>query len=224
MSEEKKINTSNYPGNSHTQRNAEAPEKEERATIEKIVSGSVVQRKTPLFTRFKETFMGDDAGSVVNYILLDVIVPTTKSMIADAFSQGLERMFFGDSAGGRSRGSTSARGSHVSYNRMYDRPGSQYRPEEDRPGGRSLSQRARSTHNFQEIVISSRGDAEAVLDRLGDLIQQFDVATVADLYDLTGTTGSFTDAKWGWYGLGGAHVSRVREGFLLNLPKTEPID
>lgn len=221
---EKKITLSNYPGNSHASRNQATPEKEERKKLEKVTSGVVVQRKTPLFTRIKETFIGDDIGSVGNYILLDVFIPAAKSTISDAFTQAVERMLFGGDNVGRRSSNHNSRGSYVSYNRMHDRPGSQYRPEEDRPGGRPQSQRARMTHQYEEIILDSRGDAELVLDRLGDLIGEYGVATVADLYDLVGITENYTDNKFGWYGLGGAHVSRVRDGFLVNLPKTSVIE
>lgn len=225
MSDEKKIAVSNYPGNSHNERNgAKTPEKEERQKLERVTSGVVVQRKQPLFTRIKETFMGDDAGSVANYVFIDVFVPQVKSMVSDIFTQAVERMLFGDSSGRARGGYGGGSRSHVSYNRMYDRPGSQSRPEETRPGGRSLSQRARSTHSFEEIVLDDRGEAEIVLDRLGDLIDEYGVATVADLYDLVGITSSFTDNKFGWSSMGGSHVSRVRDGFLVNLPRTAPLD
>ena len=67
-------------------------------------------------------------------------------------------------------------------------------------------------------------EAENIIDRLSDLIENYDTATVADLYDLAGITSNFTDDRWGWYTLEGASVSHLREGYLLNLPKPVPID
>jgi hypothetical protein len=77
-------------------------------------------------------------------------------------------------------------------------------------------------HAFDEIVISSRQEAEEVLDRMYDLISRYDAATVADLYELTGLEGTHADQKWGWEDLRGSSVGRVRGGgYLLELP--EPI-
>lgn len=208
----------NYPANSHKAREGSASSKESKAPeqrAQKVVTGEVVKRKKPLGKKIAETFAGDDAQNVGQYILFDVIIPAAKSMISDAVSQGIERMLFGDSKRRTTNGGS--RPGYTSYNKMYSR-------DSDRTDGRSISRRARAAHDFDEIILTSRGEAEEVLDRLTDLIENYDVATVSDLYDLVGITGSFTDDKWGWTSLAGAGVSRVREGYLLNLPKTQPID
>lgn len=87
-----------------------------------------------------------------------------------------------------------------------------------------MSRQARAAHDFDEIVLETRGDAEIVIEKLRDTLAQYDVVTVADLYDLVGITGSFTDNKWGWYNLRDARVSPVRGGYLLDLPGTTAID
>jgi hypothetical protein len=203
----------NYPGNSHKSKSSD-PSKPEK-NIEKIITGEAIQRKKTLGSKFKEVLSGEDARSVGAYILFDVIIPAAKSMLADAATQGLERILFGDSR----RSSSSTRTGYTSYNNMY-------KPRQSGSSSQrlELSQRARATHNFGEVVLSSRGEAEEVLDRLTALIDQYQVATVSDLYDLVGITGSFTDDKWGWFDLRGSGINRVREGYLINLPQTQPID
>jgi len=76
----------------------------------------------------------------------------------------------------------------------------------------------------EDIILRTRGEGEAVIASLSDLIEDYGVASVADLYDLVGITGSFTDNKYGWTNLRTASVTRVRDGFLLNLPRPTPID
>ena len=202
----------NYPGNSHKNKdkNPSPPAKK----VEKVISGEAITRKKTFGSKFKETLTGEDARSVGAYILFDVIIPAAKAMLADAASQGAERMLFGDS--NRNRRSSISKQGYTSYNRMYNR--------DEKPTRRDLSQRARATHDFAEVVLSSRGEAEEVLDRLNDLIDTYDMATVSDLYDLVGITGSFTDDKWGWFDLRGATIRPVREGYLILLPKTQPLD
>jgi hypothetical protein len=200
----------NYPGNSHKARESKesAPEK----NIEKVISGEAIQRKKSAGSKFKDVFTGEDARSVGSYILFDVFIPALKSMLADATSQGIERILFGDAR----RSSSGGKQGYTSYNKMYgSKPSS---------NTRELSNRARATHNFGEVILSSRGEAEEVLDRLTALIDTYSVATVSDLYDLVGITGSFTDDKWGWFDLRGSGINRVREGYLINLPQTQPID
>ena len=212
---------SNYPANSHKSREPIPIKKEDRPKLERVTSGEAVQRKKPLGRKIADTFTGDDAHSTANFVLFDVVLPAVKAMISDAISQGMERLLFGDSKrrgplGMGNRGAGTA--SYTSYNRM-SAPNSH--PSENR---REISSRSRATHEFDEIVLASRGEAESVLDCMMDLISDYKVATVSDLYDLVGISADFTDNKWGWTDLRMATVSNVRAGYLLNLPKTTPID
>ena len=202
-----------FPTNSFKSKDTQ---KEEAKKITPIaMTGGVVQRKKPIGTKFKELFMGADAKDVGSYLFMDVAIPAAKSLITDMVTQGIERALYGDSRP-RPR-SGRVRGSYTSYNRM-----SKSTPPWDEP--RPLSRTARATHNFDEIILSSREEAHEALDRLTALIEQYDVATVSDLYELIGITGSFTDNKWGWNNLREAGVSRIREGFLLDLPKPIALD
>lgn len=205
----------NYPGNSHKSRD-ESSKVEVRKKVTRVTKSTPIQRKKPLGRRVAETFTGEDTRTVGQYILFDVLVPAAKAMISDAVSQGAERLLFGDSRPTSSR--SPRKGNYTPYNRVSG--GRSF----DSSGSRELSRRGRSVHDFDEIVLESRGEAEEVLERLTDLIDNYDIATVSDLYDLVGITGSFTDDKWGWTNLRGAGVRRIREGYLLELPKTSPID
>lgn len=213
----------NFPSNSRRAHEGK-PEKKEPKKVEKIVEGQVVRRKKSLGKRFKETFIGgDDAGSVWGYVLNDVLIPAAKDMISDAVSQGMERMIFGEVRRGGSPRSRSS-SSFTSYNR-YGQPGPMNRREDPRRDSRpELSRRARASHDFDEIIIPTKVEAEEVIDGLFTLIQQYETVTVADLYEMVGQTGDFTDEKWGWTDLRGAGVTRVKGGYLLDLPKTEPLD
>lgn len=218
----------NYPGNSNrvtskstppTAKPKPADKKDVKdKKVEKVVVGTVTRRKKPLGKRFSETFVSGDAESVFAYVLNDVMIPAAKDMVADAFTQGVEKMLFGESRG-RSRGaraSTSGSG-YTSYNRMSS-PAKRPEPRVE------MSRRARATHDFDEIILATRGEAQEVLDQLFSLVSEYDVANVADLYEMIGQTGDFTDEKWGWFDMRGAGITRVKGGYLLDLPRPEPID
>lgn len=213
-----------YPSNSHKAK--AKSEQPERQKLQQVTSNRVVKRKPPLSRRIAETMTSEDSHTVGQYILFDVIIPAAKAMITDAVSQGAERLLFGDSR--RPNSGPRRIGNYTPYNRA-SQPGSgrPYETAGPRVGGgglREFSRRDRANHNFSEIILASRGEAEEVLDRLADLIENYDVATVSDLYDLVGVTGSFTDDKWGWVSLRGSGIRRVREGYLLDIPRPEPID
>lgn len=204
-----KPRSSNY-SNSHK---ANDPVKE-TPKLEKVIVGDVITRKKRLGTRIKEAFTGDDSRSVGHFILFDVVLPATKQLISDVASQGVERLLFGDNAR-----STVRRQGYSSYNRVSTNNARREEP-------RSISRQARATHDFGEIVLADRPEAQKVLDDLTASVQQYDTATVSDLYDLVGITGSFQDDKWGWYeaDLRSARIVRVREGYLLDLPKPQPMN
>ncbi len=211
----------NYPSNSNKSRKDQThkPSVSESKTtknVEKVVTGEAKQRKIPLSRKIKETFSGEDMHSVGSYILFEVFLPQVKTMISDAASQGVERMLFGDVVS-RSSSRSSGRQGYTNYNKVSSN-------STGRRDERALSHRARANHDFGEVILQSRGEAEQVLERLMDLVDQYEVATVSDLYDLVGITGSFTDDKWGWADLRGARVQRQRNDYLLNLPRPEPID
>ena len=147
--------------------------------------------------------------------MIDVLVPAAKDMVADAISQGIERMLFGDvrSTSRRPHKQYSNNG-YVSYN--------SYKSSQQKQS--SPSRRARASHDFDEIILETRGEAEQVLSHLVDLTIDYGEASVADLYELVGITSNFTDNKYGWYELKDAFISRVRNGYLINLPKTQILE
>jgi hypothetical protein len=215
-----------FPSNSN-QRPSPDDEKvvEPTKKVEKVIEGNVVRRKKPLGKRFAETFIGGSAKSVFGYILFEVLVPAAKDTIADVVTQGIERTLYGEGRSSSRRhggGYRSGSSSYVSYDR-YSSPSRNANPRDrdrDRDEPR-MSQRGRANFNFEEIVLDTREDANEVIDQLFLLIDKFEKATVADLYDLTGVDPTHTDYNWGWRDLRGARATRVRNGYLLDLPEPQ---
>ena len=62
-------------------------------------------------------------------------------------------------------------------------------------------------------------------DRREYAINQYQIVSVADLYDLAGITcRSYTANKYGWTDLRSAKVVRTRDGYILQLPRTVQIN
>lgn len=200
-----------YPENSHK---SKAEKQESDKKIEKVVKGDISRRKKPLGRRFAETFIQGDARSAWGYVALDVLLPAAKDMVADAFTQGVEKMLYGEARSSYRRGGSPKGGGYTAYNRA---GGSVLRRED--PRDRGPSRAARAQHNFDDIIIPTRVEAIEVLERMYDLLSKFEVVTLSDMYDLVGVTASFTDEKWGWTDLRGSDVRKVRDGYLLDLPR-----
>lgn len=208
---------SNFPANSNTTPKRVPKKAAEPKKVDKVTTGEVITRKKSLGTRFREAFAGNDNRGVMEYVMLDVLVPAAKDMIADAVSMGVERKLFGEVRSSSRRGRPSSHGSYTSYRRMSDDP------RNDRRDPRS-PRRGRNSIRLDDIVLETRAEAITVIERLYDLIGSYEVATVGDLYDLIGETGDFTDDRYGWTDMRGADVRRVRDGYLLEIPRPQPID
>lgn len=178
--------------------------------VEKVISGNVKTREKSLSRKFSDTFLGDDIESVKGYIIFDVIIPAIKDTISNVVSNGIEMLLFGETRGsGRKRNE-----SYTSYSNYYKK-------DNKRERTRSVS----SVHNFRDIILETRGEAEDVLSNLVDIAYEYGSASVADLYDLVGVTGSFTDNRYGWSNLASARVNRARGGgYIIDLPRVEQLD
>jgi hypothetical protein len=218
----------NYPSNSNSRKKVVRQPEDKK--IEKVTQGNIARRKKPLSKRFADIFVGGDAKSVWNYIAFDIMVPAAKDMLSDAVSSGIDQILFGGEqrwGGGPRRGrgrpmsgplgSMSYGGTTGPVN--YQAQGA--RAQNARP---SLSASGRGSHNFDEILFERRADAEEVIESMFNLLNQYEVVSVAEMYELVGATSHFTDNKWGWTSLQGAGVARARSGFVLDLPRPEPLD
>jgi hypothetical protein len=203
-----------FPPNSHKSKEEQNPEKKKELT--KIVSGEVVTKKKPLKQRIKAIFVGGEFKNAAAYIAIDVLIPAARNMVVDATTKGIERLIYGESLQ-RSRQNDYNR-SRVSYNSPIDRNRQRGVMLPDQP-----PYHGRSSRNSNEIIVNSRKDAELVLSTIADIIETYDVASVADLNELVGLPSTHIDNKWGWTSIRHADLRQVREGWLIDLPPAKPI-
>lgn len=199
----------NYKPNSYKSREAQKEGLAEKPKVEKIVTGGVRTKKKSELSKFKDVFIAEDMENIKNYILMDVLVPAFKKAVSDIVRNGIDMLLYGE-VGSDKRSSTSSK---VSYRSYYDRN-----------NDRSSNHRAKTAYGYDDIVLDSRGEAEEVLDKLEELIETFKIASVADLYDLVGISCDYTANNYGWTSLRSASVVRVRDGYLLKLPKAMPLN
>ena len=196
----------NYPSNSHKAREEVAEKK-----VEKVVSGKTSTKKKSVIRKLSDTFLSEDVGNVKSYIFSEVLLPAAKKLVSDIVTNGIDMLLYGEIK--NKKGNSSK----VSYSRYYD----------DRRD-RSRDYRSpvvRNNFDYDEIIFETRGDAEAVLDAMYDILNQYKVVSVAELYDLASiTTHNYTCNNYGWIDLRGSSVVRVRDGYILKLPRALAID
>ena len=206
-----------YKPNSHRfkeeQRTASATPEPDKKDIKKVVTAPVkVKKKSPFATAI-DSFVQEDLTNIKTYIISDVIIPTIKNTIWDAFTNSLDMILYGKTGHKRASAPGSSRASYVSYNKY-----------SDNRNGRVSEEPRRSRYDFGNISFTSKADADEVLRQMDAILDEYKIVTVVDLYDLVGVTGEYTDSKYGWTNLRNATVGRGRDGYYLNLPKPLPID
>jgi hypothetical protein len=142
-----------FPANSRKARVQDEP-------VERITTARTVPRKRGLGRKFKETFVGGDARTAFEYMVLEVVVPSIQDTIIEAFQGGFERLVRGE--GPRPRrgmgGGYSGYGGgppRVNYNRMSTGP-----PTRASSRDRTISRQGRARGVFDELIIPSRPEAK----------------------------------------------------------------
>lgn len=201
----------NYKSNSHKSKEEQkrrTPEKK----VQKVVTGTVKTKKKSEVRKFADVLVSEDIEHVKSYIWMDVLIPTIKNTIAEIVKNSVDMILFGETRKSNKRPSASK----VSYNRYYEEPN----------GRREYSAKARTGFDYDDIVFDNRADAESVLDAMNDIIEQFNIVSVADLYDLADvSTTNYATNKYGWTDISGAKAVRLSNGdYMLKLPRALPID
>ena len=142
---------------------------------------------------------------------MDVIVPAVKKAIYDLVVGALDMSLYGG-RGGSGKRPTSDKGSYRDYNSVSRRDDRTYN-----------TNRTASGYSYDDIIVDTRGEAESVLARMDEIMEEYESVRVADLYDLVGVTGQYTDNNYGWTNIRNAEVVRVRDGYKIKMPRAIPL-
>lgn len=197
----------NYPSNSIE--NKTEHKEVEKKRVNKVVTNPVKTRKNEV-RKITDIFISEDVKNVKSYIFMDVLVPAIKNAVTAIVKDGIDMILWGE-AGGKGKSSNASK---ISYRNYYD----------NRSSGSYTGNRSRAGYSYDDIVLTTRGEAEEVLTRMDELISQYGYCTVGDLLDMVGVTGSYTDNKYGWTNISSAQPVRVRDGWVLKLPRVVPMD
>ena len=194
----------NLPDNSHTGRKEkkDAISSTDGKRVEKVIKGKARVRKNEM-RKLADVFISEDVSNVKNYIIMDVIVPAVKKAIYDLVVGTLDISLYG----GRGSNSKRPTADKISYD---------YNGVSRRDNRSFNSTKTNSGYSYDDIILDTRGEAEAVLMRLDEIMEEYPFVRVADLYDLVGITGNYTDNNYGWTNIRNAEVVRVRDGYTVS--------
>lgn len=191
-----------YKSNSHK---SKKEVKKEEKKIEKVVTGSVKKKKKNKVTKLTSVFLPEDVTSVKDYILQDALIPAVKKFITDS----VDMILYGETGSKKKRSS-----SFVSYRDFSDK--------RERKGYNDY--KSRTMFDYDDIFLESRKDAENVLKQMHDIINDYGILSVADMFDLVGEPANYTMNKYGWHNIDNAEIVHTREGYKIKMPRALPFD
>lgn len=186
------------PGNSHKEK--------ELKPVTQMVSKPGTRKKKPFGEKVKEIIFGEDIEDVKEYVFFSIIVPAVKDTVLDILNDLLGR------DGIRNRKYSGGTLSSISGTRVisYDKP----KIGKVKVSGGKIS--------FDQVVIQDRKEANDILEFMINRVTDFGLVSVADLYIAAGMRSTSTDNNYGWVDCSGWRITRVREGWLLDMP--EPVN
>lgn len=221
---ETNIDLSAYPSNSKIKTETrkeplkDEPKIEHKKKVDKVTTASVNQKKKR--GKVASLFIAEDINNVRNYVVMEIIVPAIKNTISDALTNGIEMVLNVDGRrGSYHRGS----GSSPSYRNYYE---SEKAKRDRRDYTNRGSRRSEDEEkDYNNIVVRTRGEAEEVLIKMEELIAAYGMASILDLYDLVDYRGGtrYTDDRYGWTNFRNADYEKVSNGYLLIMPKAQPL-
>jgi hypothetical protein len=204
-----------YTPNSHKYKEAQKSNNaSEEKRIQKVVKNPVKTKKNEL-RKFTDIFISEDVSNVKSYIIMDVLILAIKKGIYDIVTNGIDMILYGGSGKGKSSSTTPK----VSYRNYYDQKNNHSSTHRG-----SENAMSRSAADYDDIVFTTRGEAEAARQQMHDIVARYGIVTVNDLYEMTPLTAPFTAQKYGWMDVSSAEVVRVHDGYILKLPRAVPID
>lgn len=209
-----------YPSNSQNQKKKETLE--EPPKDEKKHQPAAVTAKMKKASMASKIFSSDDAQTLKQYAVHDVLLPTIRKAIYDIITNGISMLLYPGGTQDRNRYSGGGYGGYGYNAYPHYNYSAASRPSTPRPDPRYQDQQMVS-RNYELLRYENRKDAEEVLDRMTDLIDLYGVVSVGDLFDISGVTGQYTDNKFGWTDLKMAYPVLLGDGYALKLPRPYPV-
>lgn len=187
-----------------------AVEETKPVEVQKVVQGPVTIKKKTGARKLLNMLIAEDLPSIKDHVFKDVLIPSIKKAIDDI----VHMLLYGESARSRDK----YPGTKVTFKDY-----SSYSKSSGSSSSSSSSER--TGFDYEDYVFDMRGDAEQVLFQMEDILDKYRIVRVSQLYELMGKkNNNYCVYNYGWTNLDNAKVVRVREGYVLQLPKPYSID
>lgn len=180
----------------------------EKKQLEKVVTGSVKIKKKSEIRKLADAFLPEDLNAAKEHLIFEVAIPYLKNGIMDA----VETLLYGSAKRRKKEGIF---GSRIDYSGFSSDIGKRVNSTKSVTHNRGLN-------DLDRITFDRLSDARAVLGKLDDIISQFGMASVGDLYELADiSTDNYAVNNYGWTDLRSAEVLFSRDGYYIHFPRIE---
>lgn len=189
--------------------------KQDKPKVGKVIKGKAKIKKKSEISKIASTMIVGEVQNIKEYIIYDVIIPVITDTIGQIVQGSIDILFRGEVSGGRYRGRPSNGVTRVAYSSIFD----------ERRDDRRRDDRRRNYVAFDDVTFETKADAMEVLDRMDEIVDQYKVVRVADLFEMAGYSGNgSTDHNYGWTSTASATVDRNRHGeWYIKIQRPSPI-
>ena len=192
----------------------------ENKIIEKVVVTEVITKKKSVGRKFKDVFFGGDFSTAGQYAVAEIILPALRNAVSATVSGFVDRALWGDSA---SRRRPTEYRPNIQYGSFFQRDPREMSRPPSMGARQSYRPDPRTRRDNMQFIVSTRAEAEMVVERMIDILEKYDAVSMADLNTMLGLPTTHIDNKWGWVYLNNLEIRQVREGYLLDLPPAEAL-
>lgn len=216
------LDLSAFPSNANKDREkAKEPEEHKKVEIPIVIDPSKVSvKKESAFTKFRNSMIAEDAGSMGSYIMNEIFVPTLKDLIYNIVTGALESCMWGTAKGRRRNSSYRGNGIPVDYTQyQYSKNGAVVTGTQQ--PDRSLENTRTRTINARSLEFNSYQAAQEALDDARFIIGEYGKVSVNDVFDFCGQSRCVppTMSNYGWVDLSGVRPESIRGGkYRINFP------
>jgi hypothetical protein len=190
------------------------PEQPKKVIKRVVPVGAAQTSSRPASRRFFNFVFAESPRNLLGNVASNILVPRAKAGVEEALNSFLAGMLWGDS--GNRPMSNIVRGTVLSGSSSR---GMNYAAL-SAPGTPAVPATVKeATGPYQDIVVGTQEYASDILANAYDLLNQYRVVAVGDLYESAGITPAPHHNSYGWYSLDGARITKQRDGFLIELPR-----
>lgn len=188
------------------------PTRGEIPTAKKVVQSDVKIKKRTGINKVASSFINEDLSEIGMHLLFDRFMPAVKEGLYEGFGMLLGVDIRRFDARDRNRSGRE----RVQYGRYYDERDGRRGRDRDRDDD---YRRSREGYEYEDVVITSRGDIESIFDEMQYYIKEYGQVRVADLCGMLEITSPYTGNDYGWLTMRDMDYTACSGGYRLRLPR-----